>query len=162
MLQFDHNPDMIHNQLMYDNRMMKAKQEAEKIKKAQREAAMDQTMPTQSMIDAHREASGSDENVGYMDMLTPGHDQFHPTIITIMGQVNQALTGYGAVSVYGSQIFGLLGFGVSNSEFLTGGNFVSYFCLMTFAWLLIDAVGRRIVLLSGSAVLTLSLLSWVA
>lgn len=36
-----------------------------------------------------------DESVSYMDMFTPGHDQFHPTVITIMGQVNQALTGYG-------------------------------------------------------------------
>ena len=36
-----------------------------------------------------------DETVSYMDMLTPGRDQWHPTVITIMGQVNQALTGYG-------------------------------------------------------------------
>lgn len=31
----------------------------------------------------------SDSNVGYKDMLTPGHPQFHPTMLTIMGQVNQ-------------------------------------------------------------------------
>lgn len=36
-----------------------------------------------------------DESVGYIDMFTPGHKQFHPTVITVMGQVNQALTGYG-------------------------------------------------------------------
>ena len=47
----------------------------------------------------------ADKHVGYKDMFTPGHPQFHPTVITIMGQVNQALTGYGAVSVYGPQIF---------------------------------------------------------
>jgi MFS family permease len=41
------------------------------------------------------------ENVSYWDMFTPSHDQFHPTVITIMVQINQALTGYGAVSVYG-------------------------------------------------------------
>jgi MFS family permease len=41
------------------------------------------------------------ENVSYWDMFTPSHDQFHPTVITVMVQVNQALTGYGAVSVYG-------------------------------------------------------------
>lgn len=41
------------------------------------------------------------EPVSYWDMFTPGHAQFHPTIITIMVQINQALTGYGAVSVYG-------------------------------------------------------------
>jgi MFS family permease len=46
-----------------------------------------------------------DETVGYMDMLTPSHPQFHPTMVTIMCQINQALTGYGAVSVYGPQIF---------------------------------------------------------
>lgn len=36
-----------------------------------------------------------DETVAYTDMLIPERDQFHPTVITIMGQVNQALTGYG-------------------------------------------------------------------
>lgn len=46
-----------------------------------------------------------DDHVGYMDMINPGHETFHPTVITVMGQVNQALTGYGAVSVYGPQIF---------------------------------------------------------
>ena len=35
------------------------------------------------------------EEVSYKDMFTPGHPQFHPTVITVMGQVNQALTGYG-------------------------------------------------------------------
>lgn len=37
----------------------------------------------------------ADKKAGYRQMLTPGHPQFHPTIVTIMGQVNQALTGYG-------------------------------------------------------------------
>lgn len=46
-----------------------------------------------------------DEKVGYFDMLTPGNPQFHPTMVTVMCQINQALTGYGAVSVYGPQIF---------------------------------------------------------
>lgn len=46
-----------------------------------------------------------DDHVGYMDMLNPRHPTYHPTVITVMGQVNQALTGYGAVSVYGPQIF---------------------------------------------------------
>ena len=44
------------------------------------------------------------QNIGYSDMFNPYHPQFHPTVVTIMGQVNQALTGYGAVSVYGPQI----------------------------------------------------------
>lgn len=108
------------------------------------------------------------------DMFTPSHAQFHPTMLTVMGQVNQALTGYGAISVYGPQIFELLGYGVSwdspskfmpeadhepqtrLSEYLTQANYVSYFILMTFAWLLIDAVGRRAILLNASGVLTLS------
>jgi MFS family permease len=34
------------------------------------------------------------QKVGYTDMLFPGGSQFHPTMLTIMGQVNQALTGY--------------------------------------------------------------------
>ena len=59
-----------------------------------------------------------------------------------------------AVSVYGPQIFELLGYGVRKSEYITQGNYVSYFILMTFAWLLVDAVGRRTVLLWGSGVLT--------
>jgi len=96
----------------------------------------------------------SSHSVSYTDMLTPGHAQFHPTMITIMGQVNQALTGYGAVSVYGPQIFQLLGYDTRLSEYLTQANYISYFFLMTFAWLLVDAVGRRSVLLGGSAVLT--------
>jgi len=60
------------------------------------------------------------------------------------------------VSVYGPQIFELLGYGTRESEYLTQGNYVSYFFLMTFAWLLVDAVGRRTLLLWGSVVLTLS------
>jgi MFS family permease len=57
------------------------------------------------LLDAHEKEK--DQHVGYMDMLKPGHPQFHPTVVTIMGQINQALTGYGAVSVYGPQIFGV-------------------------------------------------------
>ena len=41
-----------------------------------------------------------------------------PTVITVMGQVNQALTGYGAISVYRPQIFELLGFEVTTAELL--------------------------------------------
>jgi hypothetical protein len=55
-------------------------------------------------------------------MITPSHDQFHPTIITIMGQVNQALTGYGAVSVYGPQIFEVC---AANPFFLRISSFIS-------------------------------------
>ncbi|OJD35188.1 mfs monosaccharide transporter [Diplodia corticola] len=96
----------------------------------------------------------ADQEVSYFNMITPGHPQFHPTMVTIMCQINQALTGYGAVSVYGPQIFELLGFGVRDAEYLTMGNYTSYLFLMTFAWLLIDAVGRRKLLLGGSIVLT--------
>ncbi|KAM0712208.1 hypothetical protein Q7P37_011302 [Cladosporium fusiforme] len=106
------------------------------------------------LVASHKAESESGASVGYIDMLTPGHAQFHPTIITIMGQVNQALTGYGAVSVYGPQIFQLLGYSVRTSEFLTQGNYVSYLFLMTFAWLLIDAVGRRALMVWGSVALT--------
>lgn len=60
------------------------------------------------------------------------------------------------MSVYGPQIFELLGYGIHKSEDLTQGNYISYFFLMTFAWLLVDAVGRRTVLLWGSVVLTAS------
>lgn len=38
-----------------------------------------------------------EETVTYWDMITPGHKQFHPTVVTVMGQVNQALTGYGGM-----------------------------------------------------------------
>lgn len=48
-----------------------------------------------------------DHTVGYLDMVNPYHPQFHPTMVTVMCQINQALTGYGAVSVYGPQIFGV-------------------------------------------------------
>ncbi|KAI6852045.1 general substrate transporter [Hortaea werneckii] len=97
----------------------------------------------------------SGQKIGYKDMLIPGGSQFHPSVITIMGQINQALTGYGAVSVYGPQIFELLGYGVRKAEYLTQGNYISYFILMTLAWLLIDALGRRTLLLFGSGALTI-------
>lgn len=58
---------------------------------------------TEELLEKHEQEK--DDHVGYLDMITPGHATFHPTVITVMGQVNQALTGYGAVSVYGPQIF---------------------------------------------------------
>ena len=108
------------------------------------------------LIKAHDEEAS--HSVGYSDMVMPSGNSFHPTIVTVMGQINQALTGYGAVSVYGPQIFELLGFGVSEAEYLTQGNYVSYFLLMTFAWLLIDRVGRRPLMILGAAVLAISFL----
>lgn len=105
---------------------------------------------------AHDEESA--HSVGYSDMLMPSGNSFHPTVVTIMGQVNQALTGYGAVSVYGPQIFELLGFGVWKAEYLTQGNYISYFFLMTLAWILIDRVGRRILMVYGAAALAISFL----
>lgn len=111
----------------------------------------DGTKRFEALVDATEQDGG--QSVNYGEMFMPSHPQFHPTVITIMGQVNQALTGYGAVSVYGPQIFELLGYGVRESENLTQGNYISYFFLMTFAWLLIDALGRRTLLLWGSGVL---------
>lgn len=45
--------------------------------------------------DSYKEEQDQGVSSSYRDMLTPGSSQFHPTVITIMGQVNQALTGYG-------------------------------------------------------------------
>ncbi|KAF2463426.1 MFS general substrate transporter [Lindgomyces ingoldianus] len=103
------------------------------------------------LMDVHEKEKGT--YVGYLDMLTPTHPQLHPTIITIMGQINQALTGYGAVFVYGPQIFELLSFPVRTSEYLTLGNYSSDFMLMTIAWPLIDALGRRKLLIQVSVLL---------
>ncbi|KAL9598681.1 MAG: hypothetical protein Q9219_004350 [cf. Caloplaca sp. 3 TL-2023] len=97
---------------------------------------------------AHDEETA--HHIGYSDMIFPNGQQFHETMITVMGQVNQALTGYGAISVYGPQIFGLLGFDVDTAEYLTQGNYISYFFLMTFAWLLIERVGRRFLMVTGA------------
>ena len=108
------------------------------------------------LVKASKEESAS--SVGYSDMIFPSGNSFHPTIVTVMGQINQALTGYGAVSVYGPQIFQLLGFGVSDAEYLTQGNYISYFFLMTLAWLLIDRVGRRILMIAGAGALTICFL----
>ena len=105
---------------------------------------------------AHEEESS--HGIGYNDMVWPSSEQYHQTVVTVMGQVNQALTGYGAVSVYGPQIFELLGFGVSESEYLTMGNYFSYFCLMTLAWVLIDRVGRRFLMVGGALGMSLSFL----
>jgi len=94
--------------------------------------------------------------VNYWDMCLPKGSQFHPTVITVMGQVNQALTGYGAVSVYGPQIFGLLGFTVATAEFITLGNYLFYLGMMTVAWMIIDTKGRRWLMLRGSLWLAIS------
>lgn len=56
------------------------------------------------LVKASEDESGTE--VKYWEMLfKPSSEQFHPTMLTVMAQVNQALTGYGAVSVYGPQIF---------------------------------------------------------
>ena len=59
---------------------------------------------SEKLKELEKSQKGEGQNIGYKDMLNPRHSQFHPTFLTIMGQVNQALTGYGAVSVYGPQI----------------------------------------------------------
>jgi Sugar (and other) transporter len=109
------------------------------------------------LISAH-EQEQKDGMASYSDMLFPSGNQFHPTVITVMGQINQALTGYGAVSVYGPQIFELLGFAVMTAEYLTMGNYLFYLCMMTFAWLLIDRTGRRWLMVHSAWLLTLSFL----
>ncbi|KAJ8129605.1 hypothetical protein O1611_g4025 [Lasiodiplodia mahajangana] len=101
------------------------------------------------------QADESDDRLGYIDMVLPRGSQFHPTILTAMGQINQALTGYGAVSVYGPQIFELLGFGVRSAELVTLGNYVSYFFMMSVAWITIDSLGRRKLMVWGSAGLSI-------
>ncbi|KAL9620088.1 MAG: hypothetical protein Q9160_005378 [Pyrenula sp. 1 TL-2023] len=110
-----------------------------------------------TLVDAHEEEQKSGI-ITYSDLLLPSGNQSHPTTVTIMGQVNQALTGYGAVSVYGPQIFELLGFSVMDAEYITLGNYISYFLLMTLAWLLIDRKGRRWLLVNGAWGLLVSFL----
>lgn len=48
----------------------------------------------------------------------------------------------------------MLGFGVKEAEYITQANYISYFILMTVAWILIDAIGRRKLLIGGSVILT--------
>ncbi|KAH9905385.1 general substrate transporter [Xylariomycetidae sp. FL2044] len=121
-------------------------------------AALHGDVKAEDMLDelhtAHEEEP--DEKIGYMDMLLPGGSQFHPSMLAVMGQINQALTGYGAVSVYGPQIFELLGFGVRDAEFVTLGNYISYFLMMTLAWMTIDTIGRRKLMVWGSVGLAVS------
>ncbi|KAI1391878.1 general substrate transporter [Hypoxylon trugodes] len=88
------------------------------------------------------------DKLGYYEMFFGS--QSHPTAITVMGQINQALTGYGAVSVYGPQIFELLGLKVRIAEYATLGNYIFYTGMMTVAWKTIDVVGRRKLMLWGS------------
>lgn len=106
--------------------------------------------------EAHKKEQEDGAMLTYADLCLPGRSQFHPTVITVMGQVNQALTGYGAVSVYGPQIFELLGFATTDAELLTMGNYIFYFGMMTFAWMLIDKKGRRWLLVTGSFWLAVS------
>ncbi|KIX94983.1 uncharacterized protein Z520_09293 [Fonsecaea multimorphosa CBS 102226] len=107
------------------------------------------------LTEAHKREQ-EEGTVGYWDMLSPTGSQFHPTVVTVMGQVNQALTGYGAVSVFGAQIFQLLGFGVNTAEYITLGNYVFYLAMMTVAWVLIDRIGRRKLMVAGALWLAIS------
>lgn len=61
-----------------------------------------------------------------------------------------------AAQVYGPQIFELLGFSVTEAEYITLGNYIFYFLMMTLAWVLIDRVGRRRLMLQGSLWLSAS------
>jgi MFS family permease len=61
-----------------------------------------------------------------------------------------------AAQVYGPQIFELLGFGVTEAEYITLGNYIFYFLMMTLAWVLIDRVGRRRLMLEGALWLSAS------
>ncbi|OTB04740.1 hypothetical protein M426DRAFT_320603 [Hypoxylon sp. CI-4A] len=98
---------------------------------------------------------GNNDKLGISDMVLPKGSQFRPTVITVMGQVNQALTGYGAVSVYGPQIFALLGLNVAKAEYVTLANYIFYWVMMTFAWKgTIDDWGRRKLMVWGSMGLT--------
>ena len=65
---------------------------------------------------------------------------------------------YGCISVYGPQIFELLGFGVTEAEFLTLGNYIFYFFMMTISWMTIDILGRRKLMVWGSITLVSSFL----
>ncbi|KEF61291.1 uncharacterized protein A1O9_02856 [Exophiala aquamarina CBS 119918] len=58
--------------------------------------------------------------------------------------------------VYGPQIFELLGFGVTEAEYITLGNYLFYFATMTLAWILIDRVGRRRLMVEGALWLCIS------
>lgn len=96
-----------------------------------------------------------DDKIGYVHMLNPKDKSWHPTVVTIMGQVNQAFTGIGAISVYGSQLFILLGRSTTVAEYLTMGNYVFYLACMTLAWVLIDKYGRRALLSSGAVIMAI-------
>ncbi|KAI1328704.1 general substrate transporter [Xylariaceae sp. FL0255] len=116
-------------------------------------SALFDELKARETLEELQEAQRSEDDgkdIGYVDMVFPHGSQFHPTMLTVMGQINQALTGYGAVSVYGPQIFELLGFGVRDAQFITLGNYASYFVMMTAAWLTIDRLGRRKLMVWGS------------
>jgi Sugar (and other) transporter len=86
----------------------------------------------------------------------PSYQGAYSPLLSITDTFLQALTGYGAVSVYGPQIFELLGFGVSTAEYITLGNYLFYLAMMTFAWILIDVKGRRWLLVTGAFWLAVS------
>ncbi len=132
----------------------------------------DQVEPRIKELTEAHDKEQEEGTLNYWDLCLPSGSQFHPTVITVMGQVNQvcplnfppglpanrpqALTGYGAVSVYGPQIFQLLGFGTTVSEYITLGNYLFYLGLMTLAWMLIDVKGRRWLLTTGAFWLAVS------
>ncbi|KAI8960233.1 general substrate transporter [Daldinia sp. FL1419] len=102
---------------------------------------------------AHREVVGAPKCL--LDKLCCGSGRFHPHMITIMVQFSQALTGYGAILFYGSQVFQLLGLEENTSDFAMLSNYVFYFVATFASTGVIDHYGRRALMLWGSCGLSL-------
>ncbi|KAI1288685.1 low-affinity glucose transporter HXT3 [Xylaria venustula] len=107
------------------------------------------------------EAETNAERHTYWSMIMK-RDKMHTRRRIALGagvQVMQKLTGIDFITTYAPEIFGLTGFKGDNPALLVGGNFISYSFSLALAIYLIDRVGRRRLMLSGSSIMAVMLIS---
>ncbi|KIJ58852.1 hypothetical protein HYDPIDRAFT_33764 [Hydnomerulius pinastri MD-312] len=94
--------------------------------------------------------SGSDK-ASLRELLTGGRSQnFRRTVIAVVCQMMQQLTGINLVTYYATILFQRLGMSDVNARIVAACNGTEYFLASFIAYALIDRVGRRILMLIGT------------
>ncbi|KAG8220378.1 general substrate transporter [Butyriboletus roseoflavus] len=98
------------------------------------------------------ELSGSgDSKASLRELLTGGRSQnLRRTVIAIVCQAMQQLTGINLVTYYATLLFQSLGLSDVNARIVAGCNGIEYLLASFIAYALIDRVGRRMLMLIGT------------
>ncbi|CAN6668378.1 high-affinity hexose transporter Hxt6p [Trichomonascus vanleenenianus] len=87
-------------------------------------------------------------------------DELHTRRRLLLGagvQVMQKLTGIDFIATYAPSMFALSGYDANKSDLLAGGNYISYTASLVLSIYLLDRVGRRKMMLFGSAAMSVVL-----